>query len=150
MVSRASGDGLESIRAWWPAGFPGLELLRATYVRQTFARHSHEGYAVGVIEQGALGFDYRGERLVAPAGAVNLCVPDEPHTGHAHDAQGWTYRMFYLDTDVMTRASARFQDRLWLRRVGSPFFRAGVLFDPELARRVLVAHQCLADPATDL
>ena len=52
----------------------GLQLLRASYQTQTFPRHSHEGFGVGVIEQGALGFYYRGEHLVAPAGRINLSL----------------------------------------------------------------------------
>ena len=45
-----------------------MELLRACYRKQTFPRHSHDQYAIGVIESGALGFYYRGEYVVAPQG----------------------------------------------------------------------------------
>lgn len=34
----------------------GLELLSAQYYRQNFAKHTHEGYTVAVIEQGAQRF----------------------------------------------------------------------------------------------
>jgi hypothetical protein len=44
---------------------------------------THDGYGFRVIERGALAFRYRGEEVVAPAGAINLVIPDEPHTGQA-------------------------------------------------------------------
>ena len=34
----------------------GLELLDASYHRQNFSRHTHEGYTLGVIETGAQRF----------------------------------------------------------------------------------------------
>jgi hypothetical protein len=56
-------------------GLGTVNLMHARYVTQTFAPHFHEGYCLGVIEKGALGFRYMGENLVAPAGSVNLAVP---------------------------------------------------------------------------
>lgn len=38
------------------AELEGLEFLNARYIEQTFSKHSHEGYTVGVIEHGAQGF----------------------------------------------------------------------------------------------
>src|SRR5512147_2082534 len=96
----------EFSKLWLAPQLEGVELLRAHYVTQTFARHAHEGFAVGVIESGALGFFYRGENVVAPAGAINLAIPDEPHTGHAALETGWTYRMFYLDAAMLRQAAA--------------------------------------------
>lgn len=61
----------------------GLELLRATYVTHTFAPHTHEGFALGVIEAGAQVFCYRGARHVAPAGCLVAINPGELHTGEA-------------------------------------------------------------------
>lgn len=34
----------------------GLEVLKAQYKQQNFARHSHEGYTIGLIENGAQRF----------------------------------------------------------------------------------------------
>jgi AraC-like DNA-binding protein len=117
----------------------GVELLRARYITQSFPRHSHEGFAVGVIESGALGFFYRGENVVAPAGAVNLAIPDQPHTGHAADDTGWTYRMFYLDAGLLQQAA----EEMAGKPCGLPFFRAGVLHDPQLAADLRLAHTAL-------
>jgi AraC-like DNA-binding protein len=110
--------------------------MRASFHRQSFARHSHEGYGVGVIEQGALGFDYRGAHLVAPPGAVNTVNPDEPHTGNGADGRGWAYRMFYFSPKFLQRMAADVAGR----PVPLPFFTVGVIDDPALAGLLLQAH----------
>lgn len=130
--------GRESARFWRRAGLPGVELLAAAYVDQAFPRHFHEGYALGVIERGALGFRYLGRELVAAPGEINLVVPGEPHDGHAAGPGGWTYRMFYLEPQILARAAAE------LGHPGSlPHFRAGVLRDAALARELLALHRGL-------
>jgi AraC-like DNA-binding protein len=115
--------------------------MRAAYVTQTFPRHSHEGFAVGVIEDGALGFTYRGENVVAPAGAINLANPDEPHTGYAAVEAGWTYRMFYLEAEWLQQAASQMADRAQ----AMPFFQAGVLYDCQLAAEIRSLHASLED-----
>lgn len=61
----------------------GIELFEAEFSRQTFARHAHEGFAIGAIAAGAGGYFCRGESMVLPAGSLSLMNPEEAHTGHA-------------------------------------------------------------------
>lgn len=126
----------EQTKLWRVPHIAGLELMRATYLTHSFARHSHEGFAVGVIEQGALAFDYRGESLVASAGTINLANPDEAHTGQAAAESGWTYRMFYLDADLLGKAASEIAGR----PENLPFFQAGVICDNRLARMIRELH----------
>ncbi|MEW5737030.1 MAG: AraC family transcriptional regulator [Thermodesulfobacteriota bacterium] len=133
-----------SIRLWRPAGVAGVELVRARYRRQSFARHVHEDYGLGVVEQGALGFRYRGENLVADPGAISLVIPGEAHDGHPADSSGWAYRMFYVDAAVMGRMA----EELAGKRSGLPYLSEGVLHDPALARTILCTHQALESPET--
>ena len=124
-------------------GLGTVNLMHARYVTQTFAPHFHEGYCLGVIEKGALGFRYRGEHVVAPAGAVNLAIPGEVHTGQAADDAGWTYRMFYLDCDLLASAASQMAGRA----TPLPFIREGVLFDSDLAAMIRWLHRGMQDPA---
>ena len=123
-----------------------VRLMQAQYVSQVFAPHYHEGYCLGVIERGALAFRYMGERVVAPMGAVNLAIPGEVHTGQAADEAGWTYRMLYLETDLLVTTASQMTDK----PAPMPFIRAGVLFDDDLARMIHCLHRQLADPGTAL
>jgi len=129
----------ETLAMWRVPALPDLDLRRATYVRQTFPRHAHERFALGVVEAGALGFFYRGENVVAPAGAVTLANPDEPHTGHAAAETGWTYRMMYFNAERLREAAAQMADR----PCPVPRFAAGVIHDSALARQIGSLHRCL-------
>ena len=126
----------EQSRLWQIPGIDGVELMRATYIDHVFSRHVHDGFAIGVIEQGALGFYYRGENLVAAPGTINLVNPDEVHTGHAVSEAGWTYRMFYLDAHLLQEAACE----MALRPAQMPFFQEGVINDPVLADMIRRLH----------
>jgi AraC-like DNA-binding protein len=119
---------------------PGLTLMQATYITQNFTRHSHDGFAFGVIEKGALEFSYRGETLIAPPGSINLVNPGEPHDGHPATEEGWTYRMFYFDTGLFQRAA----DLMSGKSVQLPFFQDGVINDTDLAAEIHSFHICLS------
>lgn len=135
---------MEQARLWYPAILGRPTLLRARQVTHRFPRHTHEGYAVGVIEAGALGFRYRGEEVVAPAGAINLVVPDEAHTGQPADGTSWTYRMFYLAPEVLAAAHRSLAGA----SAGLPQFRPGVVLDGDLAGRLGSLHRDLDDGAS--
>lgn len=119
--------------------FGNVRLLRATYVRQSFARHMHEDFPIGVIERGALAFAYRGEYVVAPVGSINLANPGEPHTGQSAGEEGWTYRMFYVDLGLLRYVASEIVGRS--RDI--PFFQPGVLDDPKLAYQIHSLHTSL-------
>jgi hypothetical protein len=110
--------------------------LYAEAQTHAFPKHSHDGYAFGVIEQGALGFYYRGEQVVASAGDISLCVPDEPHTGQPA-AGSWSYRMFYVGVSVLEQAYCELRGKSGTL----PFFQAGRLDDPLMAERLRHLHK---------
>ncbi len=143
-----SGRPEESVRYWSPPGMDGLECMRARFHTQIFSRHFHDGYAIGIIEQGAMAFDYLGRKHVASQGLVNIVVPGEMHDGHAADGDGWTYRMFYLAPELLARAVQEISGRSKAPG-GLPHFRAGVLDDPLLGRNVRHVHRCMQPGADD-
>lgn len=136
----------EKTKFWRVPQLGDLELLRASYVKQTFDKHFHEGYAVGVIESGALAFDYRGEQVVATPGDINLAIPGETHNGFAATSQGWRYRMFYLPARLLQQAVSEVAGR----EKGMPYFLRGVIQDPPLARQIRALHVALEGPETSL
>ena len=129
----------ESIHIWRSPALSGVDLLRASYRSQRFGRHSHDHFAIGMIEDGALGFRYRGADVVAPAGAVNLANAGEVHTGQAAAPQGWSYRMFYMETRVLRAVATQLSGR----RRDVPRFQPGVIHDRQLAGTIRRLHQNL-------
>ena len=136
----------QHVRIWRPKGLDGVECLRAEHRDASFARHFHEGYAVGVIESGALGFKYLGRECLAYAGAVNMVVPGEVHDGHSASPLGWRYRMFYLEPEVVERLAGE----LCGRDARVPDFPGGVIIDPYLARDLGSLHRDLEAGGTTL
>lgn len=136
----------ERIKYWRSPQFANLELLHAHYVTHAFNRHIHETFAIGVILEGAEGFSYRGESLVAPAGHLVMINPGEPHTGHSATESGWTYRMLYPDVSLLQRS-------LHDGHPGNstiPFFPTPIVRDPEMQHALLRLHLALEQQPSQL
>ncbi len=121
----------------------GVELYRAHIVRHAFDPHTHEAYGFGAIEAGVERFRYRGGDHLAPPQSLVMMNPDVLHTGRAETAQGWRYRMVYIEPQLLDRLAG---ERGW-------WFDAPVGHDADTARRVsrlLESMWADADPlATD-
>ncbi|WP_070964406.1 AraC family transcriptional regulator [Vibrio sonorensis] len=92
---------MEFSKIWKPDNLDGIELLSASFQKFEFSRHWHDELAVGIIEHGAEGLFYRGENIIVPQKHVVCINPGEIHTGFAGSDQGWTYRMFYFDPELI-------------------------------------------------
>ena len=73
----------------------GLPLLNASFKHQCFSRHVHEGYCVGVIDDGAQRFFRSGANHIASEHCIILVNPDQVHDGHSASEGGWKYRAMY-------------------------------------------------------
>jgi AraC-like DNA-binding protein len=133
-------------KIWRIPRFGGLELLHGVHLTQSFPRHTHERYAIGVIEQGALGYFYRGENVVALPGHISLCIPDEAHTGQPAMAEGWSYRMFYFDVAMLQHAASDIANCPH----PIPFFKTGVIIDVLVAQQLRRLHRQLETMDTPL
>jgi len=72
-------------------------VLRATYQSQTFARHSHDTYTLGLVLGGAGTFWCRGAERFARKGDLVVIPPGEVHTGSvAVGADSLSYLAVYL------------------------------------------------------
>lgn len=132
----------EQVTFWRDSRLSNLEVLRATFITHTFAPHTHEGYAIGVIEKGAERFKYRKAIHVAPQGSIVVINPAEMHTGEAAMQQGWSYRMLYPEIALLQRAAEK--------SPGVPFFPEPVIYDPALARLLSQMHAALATSSSVL
>lgn len=129
----------ERTKFWRDPLFENLEVLHATYITHAFTRHSHDGYAIGVIERGGEKFDYGRRKFVAPAGSVVVINPGEPHTGSTATEVGWSYRMFYPDSEILRRIASQMAGR----ERDVPFFAAPVLRDEQLGSLMGHLHRTL-------
>lgn len=134
--------GQDEARLFLAEDSPSFEIVRATYVRQSFAPHYHDTFAVGVIEAGRARLRYRGETEHHAPGGVITIEPGEVHTGSAVDREGWRYRMFYLPPSLVVDATSDGEEM--------PHFRGSFQPDPALAAAFVAAHAMLEDGSDPL
>jgi len=124
----------------------GLEMLKASYYQQEFSRHVHEGFCIGVIEEGAQRFYRTGGNHVAPQGDIILVNADEVHTGSAAVETGWRYRAIYPTPEVFYELT---RDLTTIHGT-APWFREAVLHDEGLAQQFRLLFDLLEQPNNTL
>ncbi len=109
--TRSGGEGLErsckgAIAGWLASSTPaeGVELFRAWLTGEIYQKHRHDTYAVGVTDRGVQVFDYRGSARVSTRGQVVVLYPDEIHNGRAGTADGFGYRIIYIEPAHLAEA----------------------------------------------
>lgn len=117
----------------------GLEILDAKYDKQNFSRHSHEGYTIGVIEQGAQRFYRTGGHHIAPKDTIILVNADQVHSGHSAHEGGWQYKAMY----PLPEQFENITNELGLPNYGAPYFMQPVVNDPELAGQLRLVFNTL-------
>src|SRR5262249_32500243 len=118
--ARSGGQGLErSCReaggSWIasPRPMEGVELFSAWFTGAPYASHRHDTYAVGVTDGGVQVFDYRGAVHTSLAGQVVVLYPDERHDGRAGTAEGFGYRIVYIEPSRLVEAVRVLRGRAW-------------------------------------
>jgi len=134
--SLEQGQPSEQVKFWRDSALNNTEMLRATYVNHSFSRHTHEEYAIGVIDAGVEEFTYQGTTHQAIANSIVIVHPGEVHTGHAGTAEGWQYRMLYPEVRLLQRAIAELQED----STSIPYFPNPVIQNDQLAGQLRRLH----------
>ena len=142
--SRSGAEGLERScgqpAAGWIAGsgpVGGVELLRAWFAGEAYAKHRHDTYAIGTTDSGIQVFDYRGAARASRPGQVVVLHPDEVHDGRAGTKDGFGYRIVYVEPSHISDAVRV----ICGRPHPLPFVREPVATNTQLARVVHDAFQ---------
>ncbi|MGE3648491.1 MAG: AraC family transcriptional regulator [Reyranellaceae bacterium] len=102
-----SPSGLERSCADWIRTAPpvsGLERVEAFFSGHAYDPHRHDTYAIGYTLEGVQSFRYRGSDQNSQAGQVFVLHPDETHDGHAGTAEGFHYRILYVEPGAVRDA----------------------------------------------
>ncbi|WP_374776099.1 AraC family transcriptional regulator [Streptomyces sp. NBC_01310] len=126
----------EWARHWQYPELPGLDLLRAHYVRHTFPRHAHDGYVIAAVTGGVEEIGLPGHSVRAGPGSVVLINPEVPHTARAGVPEGWAYATLYPSRDLIVEVAAEIGT---LR--GTPGFTADMVADLQGARAIIEIHR---------
>lgn len=128
---------MEFSKLWKCEQIKGVELLKASFKQFQFSRHWHDELAVGIIEKGAEGLNYRGSKIIIPENHIVAINPAEVHTGFAGGEYGWTYRMFYFDTQLIDRHFSESPQSVL------PFIKNPIIHDPGLFSLLYQLHVAL-------
>ncbi|MFD5426452.1 AraC family ligand binding domain-containing protein [Streptomyces sp. NPDC127084] len=126
----------EWARYWQPERLPGIDLLRARYVRHAFPRHSHEGYVFGTITRGVEDVGLPGGVVHAGPGSVVMINPEVPHTARAGVSEGWVYSTVYPSSQVVAEIAAE-----TTAIKGTPGLAVPHVIDPHAARLIREVHR---------
>jgi AraC-like DNA-binding protein/mannose-6-phosphate isomerase-like protein (cupin superfamily) len=108
-----------------------VEVLRTAYQSQTFARHTHDTYTLGLVLGGAGTFWCRGAERLASKGDVVVIPPGEVHTGSVGTGvDSLSYLAVYLPVEL----AAMHAEAAGARSGKAPEFGAVVLRDPTVRR----------------
>ncbi len=91
----------EDFAVWQSKQLEGISFFKANFKKFSYDRHTHDEYALGVIEEGVQIFTHKGKSWTAPAGSIITVNPDEVHDGRALSESGYRYRMLYLDPELI-------------------------------------------------
>lgn len=124
----------------------GLEIVDAQYEKQSFSKHVHEGYTIGIIEQGAQRFYRSGANHVASQDSIILVNADDVHTGEAATEGGWKYKALYPTVAHFNMVS---QDLLGDGSL-TPYFKDSVITDKRIAAQLKLIFNQIDQGASKL
>lgn len=134
-------------RSWdWMRVAPacgGVERVEAFFTGHGFDPHRHDTYAVGFTMRGVQAFRYRGAATCSVPGQVFVLHPDEVHDGRAGTAEGFRYRILYVEPALVAEALAGGRRSL-------PFVRDAVSENARLRAAILPALTDLDGPLDEL
>ncbi|MBE1484707.1 helix-turn-helix transcriptional regulator [Plantactinospora soyae] len=120
--------------AWRPAVAGIAEVFHAAFVDHAYPVHTHDAWALLIVDDGAIRYDLDRTEHGALGGAVTVLPPHVAHDGRAATRHGFRKRVLYLDTSVLGV-------ELTGSAVDGPSLR-----DPELRDRVDRLHRALVHP----
>lgn len=142
--SRTPKKQRERAKFWRDPELEGVEILHANYFTHSFTRHTHDAYAISVIDCGVGAFWYRGSVHPSPAGYLGLLNPGEPHTGHVVGDAGWTYRALYVEPKLLSQVASDIADR----PLSGCWFPEPIVQDEQVAQSMRVLHRTLVEPSS--
>lgn len=100
-----------------------VERIEAFIAGHGYDLHRHDTYAIGSTLSGVQSFQYRGEKRHSLPGGTMVLHPDEAHDGQAGTADGFRYRMIYVEPALIQQI---------LGGKPLPFVKNGISSDPRL------------------
>jgi AraC-like DNA-binding protein len=129
--------GDTSVRAWRPE-VPGVvEVFHARMTSHVYPMHTHESWALLIIDAGMIRYDLDRHEHGALGQVVTLLPPGVPHNGRAATPAGFVKRVVYLDGTHLPASGV------------GPAVDRSLLADPVLRTRIHQFHNVLDQPGEE-
>jgi AraC-like DNA-binding protein len=126
------------VTAWRP-DVPGVaEVFHAHFIDHAYPLHTHDAWALLIVDDGAVRFDLDRHQHGAQSSQVTLLPPHVPHDGRAATWYGFRKRVLYLEPEQLPPGL-----------IGAAVDRPG-WSDPVLRYRIHQLHRALAQPGEEL
>lgn len=130
--------GGETVRAWRP-GVAGIdEVFHARFVDHAYPLHTHDRWAILIVDDGGIRFDLDRHHLGMTGPTVTVLPPHVAHDGRASTPAGFRKRVLYVDDTVLP------DDRI------GPAVDGPTVSDVELRTGLDRLHRALAGDADPL
>lgn len=85
---------------------PHVELRFSHYRTQTFNKHTHDTYSIGIVSQGRTNFIHQNQAMVVGSGDIALINPAEAHACNPEPGSMLTYFMLYIEPLLMKKIAS--------------------------------------------
>ncbi|MEV2236798.1 AraC family transcriptional regulator [Micromonospora sp. NPDC049891] len=130
-------SGRQQVRVWSPSVSGITEVLHARFTDHAYPMHTHDSWALLVVDEGVVRYDLDRHEHGAFRRVVTLLPPNVAHNGSPVTSQGFRKRVLYL-------APGQLDERLAGRAVDRPTFD-----DEPLRRRIDLLHARLTGPGDE-
>ncbi len=120
----------DDIRIIRPASLPDIEVLTGNIQKVIYRPHTHDEYAIGVVESGVQRFQDKSGFYDAPTGTIFTLNPGDVHAGESATETGYRYKIAYLPQSVVRQSLASENETI----AGYPYLKQRLTKDPGLAQ----------------
>ncbi|BDD05730.1 helix-turn-helix transcriptional regulator [Aureibacter tunicatorum] len=125
----------------------GVEIMSANILSQNTHAHTHQEYAIGVMERGVQSYDPKRKKdKYMVSGDIPVVNPFTVHNSQNLDEDGFSYRMFYIDSKVIEHISSQVFEIPDAARIFDRFF----IRDHYVERNLIHLHHILENNAFDI
>lgn len=89
------------IQRWKLSQLDGMECTSGENLTHDFPFHFHYEYSIGISLKGLQRFELLGDSFLIPPGTLMLINPRQMHAHYSLNDLGWSYKMLYLNTDIV-------------------------------------------------
>ena len=87
------------IRAWQPEVVGIREVLHASFTEHAYPSHTHDTWALLMVDDGVVAYDLDRHEHGALRGVVCVLPPGVPHDGRSVTAGGFRKRVLYVEPE---------------------------------------------------